>query len=239
MTGIELHAADSIKLPAFSLAVGAVTDTVTVETASQILTTANGERTELLSYQDIQDIALEGRDTTELLKVLPGVVTMTSNNVPTASFLDVTSGQSAIGQGLNTNGAPNRGGTTIMIDGVSVLDPGADFSSLVTLNPEMTQEVNVLATNFDAATPFGPVVISSISRSGGSQVSRRSVLRRSQRRAERQRLAGQSHRPREGRRTLLLSGWQHQRCDTPHPEESFSSSAASSSSIRIKATKIL
>ncbi len=169
LTDINLHAGDEITLPPLDLTIGAVTDTVVVEVAPQILTTANGERTELLTYQDIQDIALEGRDTTELLKVLPGVVTITSNGVPTASYLDVTAGQSAIGQGLNSNGAANRGGTTIMIDGVSVLDPGADFSSLVTLNPEMTQEVSVLSTNFDAATPFGPVVISSISRSGGAK----------------------------------------------------------------------
>jgi hypothetical protein len=168
VTGIELHGGDSIKLAAIALAVGAVTDKVTIEASSQLMTTESGLRSMLLSYQDIQDLALEGRDTSELLKTLPGVVTMTSGNVPTFTFLSITTGQSAIGQGLNANGAPNRGGTTLMMDGVSVLDPGADFSSLATVNPEMTQEVNVLSTNFGADTPFGPVVINTTSKSGGA-----------------------------------------------------------------------
>ncbi len=170
LTHIDLHAGDTVKLPEFKLAVGAVTASVTVESASnQMLETVNGQRSELLSYQDIQDIPLEGRDTSELLKVLPGVSTITSGNVATFNPLNVTAGQSAIGQGLNTNGAPNRGGTTLLLDGVNIIDPGADFSSLVTVNPEMTQEVNVLSTNFGADTPFGPIVISAVSK-GGSAV---------------------------------------------------------------------
>jgi len=167
LTGIELHGGDEITAPTFALPIGTVNSAVTVETASQIMTTSTGERNETLTYQDIQDIALEGRDLSEVLKVLPGVSVQTSGNAPIYNPQSETTGQSAIGQGLNTNGAPNRGGTTLMVDGVSVLDPGADFSSLVTVNPEMTQEVNVLSTNFGADTAFGPVVVNTTSRSGG------------------------------------------------------------------------
>ena len=170
LTNVDLHANDSIKLPTFALAIGAVTDTVTVQSeAGQILETTNGQRSALLSYTDIQDLALEGRDTSELLKVLPGVTQQSSNGVASFNPQNVTAGQSAIGQGLNTNGAPNRGGTTLLLDGANIIDPGANFSALVTVNPEMTAEVSVLSTNFGADTPFGPVVVSSISKSGGTK----------------------------------------------------------------------
>ncbi len=169
LTGIDLHGGDDVKLPSIVLAIGAVTETVTVETASQIMETANGQRSELLSYRDIQDLALEGRDITELLKILPGVTTQTSGGVVAYNPQSVTTGQSAIGQGMTANGAANRGGTTLMMDGVSILDPGADFSSLATVNPEMTQEVNVLSTNFGADSAFGPVVVNAASRSGGAK----------------------------------------------------------------------
>ncbi len=39
-------------------------------------------------------------------------------------------------------------------------------SSVSVINPEMTAEVSVQASNFGADTPFGPVVVSTISKSG-------------------------------------------------------------------------
>jgi hypothetical protein len=42
-------------------------------------------------------------------------------------------------------------------------------SSVSIVNPEMTAEVSVQASNFGADTPFGPVVVSTISKSGGER----------------------------------------------------------------------
>jgi hypothetical protein len=166
LTGIDIHAGDSIKLPAFTLNVGATTDTVTVTSvAGQILTVENGQRSETLTYSDIQDLALTGRDTTELLKVLPGVVQVGNNNG--YNDLSTTTGNSAIGNGLGMNGAPYKGGTAITMDGASILDIGDDFSGLATVNPEMTQEVQVLTSAFGADTANGPNVINTTGKSGG------------------------------------------------------------------------
>ena len=165
LTGIEVHAGDEIRLPTFVLAIGAVTDTVTVTSvAGQILTTENGQRSETLSYRDIQDLALTGRDTTELLKVLPGVVQVGNNGY---NALSTTTGNSAIGNGMGINGAPYKGGTAINMDGASILDIGDDFSGLATVNPEMTQEVQVLTSAFGADTANGPNVINTTGKSGG------------------------------------------------------------------------
>jgi len=165
LSGLDVHSGDTIRLPAISLAVGATTDTVTVTSYSgQILTTENGQRTATLTYSDIQDIALQTRDTTELLKVLPGVV-QTSNNGYNA--LSTTTGNSALGTGLGVNGAPYKGGMVLNMDGANVIDVGDDFASLATVNPEMTQEVQVQSSNFGADQANGPVVVNTTSRSGG------------------------------------------------------------------------
>jgi hypothetical protein len=165
LTGIEVHAGDDIKLPTFVLAVGALTDTVTVTSvAGQILTIDNGQRSETLTYSDIQDLALTGRDTTELLKVLPGVVQVGNSGY---NDLSTTTGNSAIGNGMGINGAPYKGGTAINMDGASILDIGDDFSGLATVNPEMTQEVQVLTSAFGADTANGPNVINTTGKSGG------------------------------------------------------------------------
>lgn len=170
--GIELHAGDDKSIPAFSLAVGSETETVTVEASADFIPTENGARTDVLDSKQIENLALQGRDTTELLKVLPGATTVSSGltqNSPSYSDLNVSVQQSAIGNGININGAVNRGGTALLADGANIIDPGNMASSVSIVNPEMTSEVSVQASNFGADTPFGPVVVSTISKSGGSK----------------------------------------------------------------------
>jgi hypothetical protein len=169
LTGLVLHAGDERAIPALTLAIGSETQTVTVEAAGEMIPQDNGARSDVLSSKDIENLALVGRDTTELLKVLPGATIqsggLTQNN---SSFndLSVSANQSAIGNGISVNGVPNRGGTALLSDGVSILDPGDMASSIGIINPEMTAEVSVQTSNFGAYVQNGPVVVSAISKSG-------------------------------------------------------------------------
>ena len=169
--GIPLSAGDVRKLPNLVLAIGQTGETVTVESGSaQIIPVENGQRAAVLDYKDIQQLAIQGRNLSELLKVLPGV-TSTANGLNNGSSFDptvVTVGSSAVGNGLNANGAVNRGGTSQLSDGVDVDDPGCDCNAITTLNPDMTQEVSVQTSNFGADAPRGPVVINTISKSGST-----------------------------------------------------------------------
>jgi len=171
LTGLILHAGDERDVPAFQLAVGSDTQTVTVEAAGEMIPEDNGERSDVLSSKDIDNLALEGRDTTELLKVLPGASTMSgglTQNNPSFSDLSISANESSIGNGINLNGVPNRGGTALLSDGVSVLDPGDNASSIGIISPEMTAEVSVQTSNFGAYVQNGPVVVSAISKAGTS-----------------------------------------------------------------------
>jgi hypothetical protein len=169
LTGLVLHAGDERSIPAFALAVGSDAQTVTVSAAGEMIPEDNGERSDILSSKDIENLALEGRDTTELLKVLPGATTVSGGLTGAAgSFndLSVSANESAIGNGININGVPNRGGTALLSDGVSVLDPGDNASSIGIISPEMTAEVSVQTSNFGAYVQNGPVVVSAISKAG-------------------------------------------------------------------------
>ena len=169
ITGIELHGGDQREVPAFSLPIGAESQSVTVEATSEMLPEDSGQREDVLSAKDIDNLALQGRDTTELLKILPGATTvsggLTQNNSQ-FSDINISANESSIGNGINLNGVPNRGGTALLSDGVSVLDPGDNASSIGIISPEMTQEVSVQASNFGAYQQNGPVVVSAISKSG-------------------------------------------------------------------------
>lgn len=169
--GITLNAGDVKKIPDLMLDVGEAQETVTVEGSTQIIPVENGQRAAVLDSKDIQQLALESRNLSELLKVLPGVTSVANgiSNGPSFNAIAVGVDQSAVGNGLNTNGAPNRGGTSQLSDGVDIDDPGCDCNSIAILNPDMTQEVSVQTSNFGADAPHGPIVINTISKSGSAQ----------------------------------------------------------------------
>jgi hypothetical protein len=170
-TGIPLSAAESRKLTGLNLAVGGTTETVTVQESSQIIATDNGSRADVLEAADIDTLALGSRDLSQLLKVLPGVTTAPNgtNNGPSFNFQNVGAAGSTVGNGLDANGAPNRGGTSITVDGVDINDPGCDCNSIATVDPDMTQEVSVQTSNFGADAEYGPVLINNLSKSAGAQ----------------------------------------------------------------------
>lgn len=168
---ITLNAGDVREVPDIKLEVGAATETISVEAvAGEVAPVDSGERSSVISAKDIDRLAIQGRDVSELLKTLPGV-TNTGQNLSAGSgsgtlFLNQGSMGSAIGNGLDTNGVPNRGGTTLLLDGANIIDPGCNCTSVAAVNADMTQEVKVSTTNFGADNPKGPVVVSNISKSG-------------------------------------------------------------------------
>jgi hypothetical protein len=169
ITGIELHAGDVKSVPAFQLAVGAETQTVTIAADSTMIPIEGGQRIDVLTSADIDQLALQGQDTTELLKILPGATTMSgglTQTSPSFSDLNITVQQSSIGNGIDLNGAVNRSGTALLSDGANIIDVGDNAASLSIVVPDFTSEVSVQASNFSAEIPFGPVVVSAISKSG-------------------------------------------------------------------------
>src|SRR5579863_9655239 len=171
VTGIVLNAGDIKTVPALDLTVGAESQTITVSATAEMIPVENGAHTDVLSAADIDNLALEGRDTTELLKTLPGTVTTSGSltqTSPTYSDLNITVDEGAEGNGLYTNGSIYRGGTSILVDGAETIDIGNMASSLVIISPEMTAEVSMESSNMSADQPFGPLVVSTISRSGSA-----------------------------------------------------------------------
>ncbi len=154
------------------LAIGSSSDSVEVSAGNMpLVPTDNGERSALLSTEDIARLSLESRNVSELLKILPGVTTV-ANGIGNGSPVDFTnagSTGSAVGNGLSPNGAPYRGGSAYILDGANIIDPGCNCNSLASINPDMTEEVKVQTSNFGADSADGPVIFNTISKSGGAQ----------------------------------------------------------------------
>lgn len=160
---IELHPGDERSLPDIALRAGD-SASITVMAADSIIDT--GERSALISKEDIQHLAVEGRDATELLKTLPGFALQSGPNS--------NAGPDALGVGVagNTgayaaNGSP-EGGVGIISDGSNIQDPGAGGAGTQTINMDMVEEIKVQTSNFGAESAKGPIVINAVGKSGSA-----------------------------------------------------------------------
>ena len=85
-SNIILDASDRLGLPALSLEVGATGESITVEAAAIQLQTLNAERSAVVTGTQMVDIAINGRNYTSLLRLVPGVTADNSSAAGDVSF---------------------------------------------------------------------------------------------------------------------------------------------------------
>ncbi len=163
-TGIHLDPGDQRTVRDLSLTAGA-SDVVTVESAAGQISLDSGEQSALISSEDIKHLSVEGRDVTELFKVLPGFAIRSGldNNAYDPSQVSVNG---ALGS-YAANGTPING-VSLLSDGADITDPGNFGAAIQNINYEQVAEVKVQTSSFTADTPRGPVVVNAVGKSGGS-----------------------------------------------------------------------
>ncbi len=168
-TGIHLDPGDERSVRDIKLEAGGATETVEVTTATDTVNLDSGEQSSLISAEEIQHLSVEGRDVTELLKILPGFAISRggAGNFDNSSY-DPAQVQptGALGQ-YAANGTPVNG-QALLFDGVDITDPGAFGGALQNVNYEQVAEVKVQTSSFTADTAHGPIVINAVGKSGGA-----------------------------------------------------------------------
>ncbi len=175
-TGIALHGMDvrTLNIP---MKVGAIDATVEVSASSgQIDITDSGAKGYTITSSDLERLPMVGANATEILRIIPGASQLTwgGTNRPAAdgSIIGVngaTVGASAGGMSAVAINGQQATGLSINQDGQNVEDPGAPGGATpVNPNPDMISEVSVLTSNYGADNAKGPVVINSLSKSGGA-----------------------------------------------------------------------
>jgi len=139
--GVILSATDKLDSGEFVLQVGAAGTAVTVsaDTAELQLQSNSGERSDLISSKQLNDVALNGRMVLDYMKLIPGVV---------SSFDGHQSGTGGI-DAFNINGT-RANEHEFTIDGASNVDTGNNGGTHVTINPDAIAEVKVLTSNYQA-----------------------------------------------------------------------------------------
>lgn len=159
--GIALSAAAKLDIGDITLTMGAATEQVTVSAdAAQIqLQASSGERSDLITSKQLNDVAMNGRNVLDYMKLIPGVVGTTSFDYSGTGGID----------GFNINGS-RANQHEFTIDGASNVDTGNNGGTHVTLNPDAIEEVKVLTSNYQAE--FGKAAggqVALVTKSGTNQ----------------------------------------------------------------------
>jgi len=163
--GIHLNPEDRQNLAKVTLEVGEISQVVNV-TANDVGLINTGERSTLITSNDIQKLSVEGRDVGELVKMLPGfAIAQTSNAIDNTQYdpsqVNITGALRSYA--ANGNAA---NGVTLLSDGANVSDPGNYGDSVQNVNSDMVEEVKVQTSNFTAENSNGPIVVNAVGKSG-------------------------------------------------------------------------
>jgi hypothetical protein len=165
-----LRPGDPVNFTDIKLVVGTVAEQVTVEsTASQAVKPLDTpERSDVITSKDLETLAIQGRDATELIRMLPGFALVSpglNNQAPDTSVVGVSSATTG---SYSSNGTGVTGIATIL-DGVSLTDIASNAGTTQTVNAEMVSEIKVLTSSFSSEFAHGPIVINAVTKSGGTR----------------------------------------------------------------------
>jgi len=166
--GITIYQQESRSVPNIAMRVGAITETVEVSAAEEPVPLDNGATTTTLNNTMVSQLAIQGRDAAELIRLMPGMAMNSGlgNSQWNSYTTQINSGP--IGQ-FSSNGAQPNGSMQLVMDGSVITDSGNQGTQIANINQDMTQEVSIQTSSFDAEHAHGPVTFSAIGKSGTSK----------------------------------------------------------------------
>ena len=133
---VILPTAAKVNVGDFVLAVGNVSETVTVEadTGRLQIQSESGERSDLVTGKQLRNIGLNGRNVIDLAKLVPGVISGGAASGSGASTVTNITGSFTINGTRNTQ-------HEYTVDGVTNYNLGNNTGALVSVNPDALEEV--------------------------------------------------------------------------------------------------
>jgi len=178
LTGIHVAPSAVLQEDA-ALEVGTQVEVVEVKgSAVNLIPKSTGGQMSTIGEAQIQNESTIGRDSLELLTLLPGVVGGTGTpgsitggfNGASGSGFQTVGGVNTEGiNGFNVNGLRNDQ-NMVMLDNANTIDPGENGGFMVEPNMDMIQEFTVKMSGFEASQGGGGVIVEAVTKSGGSRL---------------------------------------------------------------------
>ena len=126
----------------FKLEVGGLAESIEVsEVVGETVNTVSGEIRHTIDSEQVQDLALNGRNYIELITLIPGVA------VTSLDQMTMTTGLSVANQSINGNRTDTNHMT---VDGASNLVSGSNTSQINNVGVDFIQQVSVQTSSFSA-----------------------------------------------------------------------------------------
>ncbi|HEY3837068.1 MAG TPA: carboxypeptidase regulatory-like domain-containing protein, partial [Bryobacteraceae bacterium] len=123
------------------LQVGDSSQTIEVAATTESINSVSAEISQVVDKNQVDNLALNGRNYMELLTLVPGAVITNPDQFSVLTSLSATN-QSVNGHRTNSN--------NMTVDGMVNLDGGANGSLINNVSPDFTQEVKIQTSNFSA-----------------------------------------------------------------------------------------
>jgi Carboxypeptidase regulatory-like domain/TonB-dependent Receptor Plug Domain len=166
-----LRPGDQFDIPGIKMEIGTSTEQVTVQANLPGMEELDsGEHADVINAKEIETLAVEGRDATELVRMLPGFDMSTGANGVNnqAGYNDQVVGLSGPTGSFSANGS-GLNGIAVVEDGVSLTDISSNAGTVQTVDIDMVAELKVTTSTFSAENAKGPTIVNAVSVSGGPQ----------------------------------------------------------------------
>jgi len=148
-----------------TLKLGPSSEKVEVSAADELVPLSTSESRQTITSQMLPELAIQGRDAAELIKIMPGMAMNSGLNQTQFSSLTTQTNTGPIGMYSASGGQP-YGGLSMTTDGAQIVDPGNQGTQVANINQDMTQEVTILNATYGAEAAKGPVTFQAIGKSG-------------------------------------------------------------------------
>src|SRR5437763_6542734 len=166
VSGVDLHVAENKNIN-LDLQVGQVSETVTVSSDAAPVETRSGEVSSLMSEQQASELPVNGRNSAQLVTLVPGISPVTQAGAGGAFSTRGTGLDSHVDMSVNGN---QSNANLWTVDGVNNMDVGSNATLLVFPSIDSIQEFRVERNSFSAE--YGQAqgaVINLITKGGGNE----------------------------------------------------------------------
>ena len=168
LKNIVLNQAENRTLASITLVLGPATESVEVTASVTAVPVDTAESRTTLDSDLISKLAIQGRNASELIKIMPGMALNRGLNNSAWDSLITQTNSGPIGQ-YAASGTQPYGSMTMTLDGASILDIGNMGTQVANINQDQTEEVTLLNSSFGAEFAKGPVTFQAISKGGTQQ----------------------------------------------------------------------
>ena len=165
--GIQVQADQATTVP-ISLAIGAATETVSVEANGELVETRTGTLSKVVTQQSIIELPLNGRNAASLVLLAPGTSDLTAGNARGSGDTQQTATYPG-GQSISSNGA-RADDINYNLDGGSNQDHYTNVNNPFP-NPDAVEEFSVQTNSYSAEYGRGAgAIVNVVTKSGTNQL---------------------------------------------------------------------